>query len=98
MSSEKDVMFLWVTGYGGGSLNIGMHGGVLTGINGRSVFSPSQLIELEHQALIFKYIYTNVPVPSNLINPLKKSLYPCGLSYSSAGSYAPNSCKPRHSV
>ncbi|XWS29678.1 hypothetical protein CRYUN_Cryun24cG0050500 [Craigia yunnanensis] len=74
--------------YGSGSLNASMHG-PLTGVSGP--FTPSQWIELEHQALIYKYITSNVPVPSNLLIPLKKSLYPYGLSSSSAGSLPPNS-------
>ncbi|KAB2061591.1 hypothetical protein ES319_A10G095700v1 [Gossypium barbadense] len=65
-----------------------MHGG----FNGvRGPFSPSQWIELEHQALIYKYITSNVAVPSNLLNPLKKSLYPYGFTSSPAGYLPPNS-------
>ncbi|WRX10859.1 WRC domain - like 2 [Theobroma cacao] len=77
-----------VSGYGSGSLNASMHG-PLTGVRGP--FTPSQWIELEHQALIYKYITANVPVPSNLLIALKKTLYPYGLSSSSAGSLPPNS-------
>ncbi|CAN1815324.1 Growth-regulating factor 2 [Linum perenne] len=33
-------------------------------------------MELEHQALIYKYLTANAAVPSNLLNPIKKSLYP----------------------
>ncbi|OMP01747.1 Growth-regulating factor 5 [Corchorus olitorius] len=75
-------------GYGSGSLNASMHG-PLSGVRGP--FTPSQWIELEHQALIYKYITANVAVPSNLLIPLKKSLYPYGFSSSSAGSLPPNS-------
>ncbi|XVF61399.1 hypothetical protein PTKIN_Ptkin08bG0126500 [Pterospermum kingtungense] len=75
-------------GYGSGSLNASMHG-PLTGFRGP--FTPSQWIDLEHQALIYKYLTSNVPVPSNLLIPLKKSIYPYGLSSSSAGSLPPNS-------
>ncbi|XVF17486.1 hypothetical protein REPUB_Repub10bG0126500 [Reevesia pubescens] len=74
-------------GYGSGSLNASMHV-PFTGVKGP--FTPSQWIELEHQALIYKYITSNVPVPSNLLIPLKKSLYPYGLTSSSAGSLPPN--------
>ncbi|KAG8384242.1 hypothetical protein BUALT_Bualt04G0097500 [Buddleja alternifolia] len=49
-------------------------------------FTPSQWMELEHQALIYKHLVANVPVPSNLLVPLKRSLY----SYGSPGSYASN--------
>ncbi|GLU13414.1 hypothetical protein SLE2022_300520 [Rubroshorea leprosula] len=75
-------------GYGSGSLTASMHG-PFTGVRGP--FTPSQWIELEHQALIYKYITCNVPVPSNLLIPLKKSLYSYGLSSASAGSLPPNS-------
>ncbi|GKU98781.1 hypothetical protein SLEP1_g11731 [Rubroshorea leprosula] len=74
-------------GYGSGSLNASMHGFSEV----RGPFTPSQWIELEHQALIYKYITSNVPVPSNLLIPLKKSLYPYGLSSASVGSLPPNS-------
>ncbi|XWS33460.1 hypothetical protein CRYUN_Cryun22dG0084700 [Craigia yunnanensis] len=71
-------------GYGSGSMH-----GPFTGVRGP--FTPSQWIELEHQALIYKYITANAPVPSNLLIPLKKFLYPYGLTSSSAGSLPPNS-------
>ncbi|KAK8716586.1 hypothetical protein V6N13_043892 [Hibiscus sabdariffa] len=80
-SSGKD-------GYGSGSLNAGMHG-VSTGVEGP--FTPSQWNELNHQALIYKYITSNVPVPSNLLIPLKKSLNPYAFTSSSVGSLLYNS-------
>ncbi|KAK4393499.1 Growth-regulating factor 1 [Sesamum angolense] len=66
-------------------------GGLSGGVSGafarvRGPFTPSQWMELEHQALIYKHIVANVPVPSNLLLPLKRSLY----SYGSPGSYASN--------
>ncbi|XP_023517130.1 growth-regulating factor 1-like [Cucurbita pepo subsp. pepo] len=75
------------TGCVSGSYSGSMHGAV-AGI--RAPFTQSQWIELEHQALIYKYLSSNVPVPSNLLIPLKKSLYPYGLTCSSAGSLPPN--------
>ncbi|KAJ6739857.1 GROWTH-REGULATING FACTOR 2 [Salix purpurea] len=75
-------------GYGTGNLNASMHG-AFTGVRGP--FTPSQWMELEHQALIYKYITARVPVPSNLIIPLKKSLNLYGLPGSSAGSFPPSS-------
>lgn len=75
-------------GYGSGSLNASMHGN-FAGVRGP--FTPSQWMELEHQALIYKYITSNVPVPSNLLIPLKRSLNPYGLSGSNAGSLPHNS-------
>ncbi|XP_076949485.1 growth-regulating factor 7-like [Bidens hawaiensis] len=37
-------------------------------------FTPSQWMELEHQALIYKYITANASVPSNLLIPIKNAL------------------------
>ncbi|XP_042056527.1 growth-regulating factor 6-like isoform X2 [Salvia splendens] len=37
-------------------------------------FTTSQWMELEHQALIYKYITANVPIPSYLLNPIRKAL------------------------
>ncbi|XP_058080788.1 growth-regulating factor 6-like [Magnolia sinica] len=65
----------------------GMHG-VLAGVRGP--FTPSQWMELEHQALIYKYLNANVPIPSNLLIPIRKSLNPSGFSGFSAGSFRPN--------
>ncbi|WJX16002.1 hypothetical protein P8452_06087 [Trifolium repens] len=66
------------TGYSSGS----MHGG-LSGVRGP--FTPSQWMELEHQALIYKYITANVAVPHHLLIPIKKALDSAGLSsYSTA--------------
>ncbi|XP_031275273.1 growth-regulating factor 1-like [Pistacia vera] len=75
-------------GYGSGSLNVGMHGD-FHGVKGP--FTPSQWIELEHQAWIYKYISANVPVPPNLLIPIRKSVQPLGMPYSSTGSFSPSS-------
>ena len=40
----------------------------------RSPFTASQWQELEHQALIFKYIVSGVPIPADLIWTVKRSL------------------------
>ncbi|KAK1555221.1 hypothetical protein Q3G72_023591 [Acer saccharum] len=74
------------TGYNSGSYN-GVHG-ILAGARGP--FTPSQWMELEHQALIYKYINANVPVPSNLLNPIKKALDSAGFSGFSGGLLRPN--------
>lgn len=45
----------------------------------RGPFTPSQWMELEHQALIYKYLAANIPVPHNLLVPIRRSitsLYP----------------------
>ncbi|KAF2309609.1 hypothetical protein GH714_004251 [Hevea brasiliensis] len=55
------------TGYNYGSFNSANMHGVLT--EARGPFTPSQWMELEHQALIYKYITANVPIPSNLLIP-----------------------------
>ncbi|KAL5724645.1 hypothetical protein ACHQM5_007876 [Ranunculus cassubicifolius] len=39
----------------------------------RPPFTPSQWQELEHQALIFKYLMAGLPVPPELVIPIKRS-------------------------
>lgn len=48
--------------------------GVLARVRGP--FTPTQWMELEHQALIYKHIAANAPVPSSLLLPIKRSLNP----------------------
>ncbi|XWS25483.1 hypothetical protein CRYUN_Cryun27aG0071800 [Craigia yunnanensis] len=64
-----------------------MHG-VLAGAGGP--FSPSQWMELEHQALIYKYITANVPIPSTLLIPIRKALDSADFSSFSGGLLRPN--------
>lgn len=40
----------------------------------RPLFTPVQWQELEHQALIYKYLIAGVPVPSELVVPIRRSL------------------------
>ncbi|KAL5728610.1 hypothetical protein ACHQM5_001677 [Ranunculus cassubicifolius] len=40
----------------------------------RNPFTPTQWQELEHQALIFKYMAAGMPIPPDLIFPIKRSL------------------------
>ncbi|GJM96483.1 hypothetical protein PR202_ga13322 [Eleusine coracana subsp. coracana] len=40
----------------------------------RGPFTPSQWIELEHQALIYRYLAANSPIPHNLLIPIRRSL------------------------
>lgn len=55
-------------GGGGGTGNLmGM------GMGMRSPFTLSQWQELEHQALIFKYMMAGMPVPPDLVLPIQKS-------------------------
>lgn len=59
-------------------------------------FTPSQWMELEQQALIYKYINANIPVPSNLLSPIKKAFESAGFSFYHGGSFLRpnnNSCK-----
>jgi hypothetical protein len=39
----------------------------------RGPFTPPQWIELEHQALIYKYLSANSPVPHSLLVPIRRS-------------------------
>ncbi|KAL5204186.1 hypothetical protein ABZP36_009057 [Zizania latifolia] len=48
--------------------------GVLARVRGP--FTPTQWMELEHQALIYKHIAANVSVPSSLLLPIRRSLHP----------------------
>lgn len=82
------IVLFSVSIYDSGSVNSNMHGPFAVV---RGSFTTSQWIELEHQALIYKYISSNVPVPSHLLIPIKKALYPYGFS---SGSFLPtNSSK-----
>ncbi|XP_055960826.1 uncharacterized protein LOC126673818 [Mercurialis annua] len=71
------------SGYNYGSFNYANMHGFFT--EARGPFSPSQWMELEHQALIYKYITANVPVPSNLLIPIKKAFDSLGFSNFSGG-------------
>ncbi|XP_019156789.1 PREDICTED: growth-regulating factor 1-like isoform X2 [Ipomoea nil] len=62
-------------GYG---IDGNMHGVMMSGVKGP--FTPSQWMELEHQALIYKYITANVPIPPYLLNPIKKAIESAALS------------------
>ncbi|KAL2906489.1 Growth-regulating factor 2 [Bienertia sinuspersici] len=76
------------TGFNSGNLNGSMHGS-FTGIRGP--FTPAQWIELEHQAMIYKYLTANVPVPPNLLIPIRKALSSSGFPGFSIGSYPAHS-------
>ena len=56
-------------------------------------FTQLQWMELEHQALIYKYITANVPIPSNLLIPVRKALDSAGFSSFSGGLFKPSACK-----
>ncbi|PIA31194.1 hypothetical protein AQUCO_05200053v1 [Aquilegia coerulea] len=46
----------------------------------RPPFTPLQWQELEHQALIFKYLMAGLPVPPDLVLPIKKSFESMSMS------------------
>ncbi|KHG03220.1 ATP synthase subunit delta [Gossypium arboreum] len=70
------------TGYNTGGFNgANMNGGP---------FTSSQWMELEHQALIYKYMTANVPIPSTLLIPIRKALDSAGFSSFSGGLLRPN--------
>ncbi|KAI8550118.1 hypothetical protein RHMOL_Rhmol06G0079600 [Rhododendron molle] len=71
------------TGYGFGGLNAESMQGVVAGL--RSPFTPSQWMELEHQALIYKYITANASIPSNLLIPIRRALESAGVYGFSSG-------------
>ncbi|XP_058104689.1 growth-regulating factor 6 isoform X2 [Magnolia sinica] len=55
------------------SVGLGLGLGSVFG-NGKAAFTFLQLQELEHQALIFKYMMAGVPVPFHLVLPIWKSV------------------------
>ena len=61
-------------------------GGMMMSMQGKGPFTLTQWAELEQQALIYKYITANVPVPSSLLISIQKSFFPYG-------SLPPSSCK-----
>ncbi|KAG8093269.1 hypothetical protein GUJ93_ZPchr0012g20495 [Zizania palustris] len=51
----------------------------------RGPFTPTQWMELEHQALIYKHIVANAPVPAGLLLPIRRSLHPHVFPHFSSG-------------
>uniref|UniRef100_A0A2K2BHE6 Growth-regulating factor n=2 Tax=Populus trichocarpa TaxID=3694 RepID=A0A2K2BHE6_POPTR len=76
------------TGYNSGIFNAASMHGVLT--ETRWPFTQLQWMELEHQALIYKYMTANVPIPSNLLIPIRKALDSAGFSSFSGGLFKPS--------
>ncbi|XP_022766437.1 growth-regulating factor 1-like [Durio zibethinus] len=76
------------TAYNSGGLNDANVHGLLAGARGP--FTPSQWMELEHQALIYQYITANVPIPSNLLIPIRKTLDSADFPSFSGGILRPN--------
>lgn len=87
--------FAWICwhpmlGVGFGAYSGGVNG-VFTG--SRGPFTPSQWMELEHQALIYKHLNANIPIPSNLMISITRGLNPGGFSGFPLGSLRPSTCK-----
>lgn len=78
--------------YFSGSVSGGLYGANMNGMSAgfKGPFTPSQWMELEHQALIYKYITANYPVPSNLLNPIKKALESARFSSFSGANLRPS--------
>ncbi|XP_076948927.1 growth-regulating factor 5-like [Bidens hawaiensis] len=57
---------------GSTSVAVASGGGGISGY--RPPFTPVQWQELEHQALIYKYLVAGVPVPYDLVVPIRRSL------------------------
>lgn len=91
------VLLFWcVSGYYCGGLNsssAGMYVNVMDGVRGP--FTASQWVELEQQALIYKYITANEPIPAHLLTPIKKALQSAALfAFSTGGgTLRPTACK-----
>jgi QLQ len=57
-------------------------------------FTPSQWMELEHQALIYKYLAASVPIPPSVLLPLRRSLTFSGFTSPFPSAYlGSSSCK-----
>ncbi|XP_074584013.1 growth-regulating factor 7-like [Curcuma longa] len=85
--SSSPKPYLWNAGLYSGCHDVNANG-VLARLKGP--FTPSQWLELEHQALIYKYIVAKVPIPPNLLIPIQRSLVSSGFSRFSAGSFGSN--------
>jgi hypothetical protein len=66
-----------------GSSDVARMQGVLARVRGP--FTPTQWMELEHQALIYKHIVANAPVPAGLLLPIRRSLHPPVFPHFSSG-------------
>lgn len=62
--------------------------GVLARVNGP--FTPSQWLEFERQALIYKYIVANIAIPPNLLISIRSGF---GFPPFSAGYFGSRTCK-----
>ncbi|XP_072971333.1 growth-regulating factor 7-like isoform X2 [Typha angustifolia] len=84
LPSSSANSYLRNAGLSSGSSTVSMNG-LLSRVRGP--FTPSQWMELEHQALIYKYITANVQIPASLLIPIRRSLNPSGFNPFSAGCF-----------
>ncbi|GAB4839273.1 hypothetical protein Ancab_028800 [Ancistrocladus abbreviatus] len=56
----------------------------------RGPLTPSQWLELEHQALIYKYIIANEPIPPNLLIPIRRAIETAGFCGFTGSPHRPN--------
>ncbi|XP_059457547.1 growth-regulating factor 5-like isoform X2 [Corylus avellana] len=73
--SQRHLPFLFTSKM----MSAGAGGGAGAGARNRSPFTATQWQELEHQALIFKYIISGIPIPPDLLYSVKRSL-DCSIS------------------
>ncbi|XP_073107672.1 growth-regulating factor 6-like isoform X2 [Elaeis guineensis] len=81
--ARTEAPSLFPDGLVSGNLDVRMHG-VLAGVKGP--FTPSQWMELEQQALIYKYMNANTPIPARLLISIRRSLSSSRFTSFSAGS------------
>lgn len=92
-SSSPNYACFLPAGLSSVSLSTGMQGAMA---RVRGPFTPSQWIELEHQALIYKYLAANSPIPHSLLIPIRRSLASSPYPPSYFGTTS--TCKPRKIV
>ncbi|XP_074580157.1 growth-regulating factor 7-like [Curcuma longa] len=83
-ASSSPKPCLWTAGLYSESHDVNMNAALT---RARGPFTPSQWLELEHQALIYKYIDARVPIPSSLLVPIRRSLSSSVFPPFSAGSF-----------
>lgn len=67
---EREMSGTSTSAVGGG---VGGEGGMGYGYGYRPPFTAVQWQELEHQAMIYKYLVAGLPVPPDLVVPIRRS-------------------------
>lgn len=86
-------LFLLFSGLCSGSFDANMNEALA---RVRGPFTPTQWLELERQALIYKHIVANVAIPPSLFIPFRTSLSTFGFSSLPVGSFGSSTCKAYH--